>query len=283
MRCLLVDDEPGIREGLAMLLRRRGHEVHTAADVAGGLTALRERQPDVVITDWRLPDGDAAAIVAGSSCPVLVASGHPDEVGRHAALRQVLTKPVAPARLLHLLDELAAERPVVPSRPAAADRLPRDVAAVIAELRTAAQDDFEVTDDGTFVTVRGRLPSPSIGAWARAGGDLRRRSDGGVELFELRLCRDGRPDPALVVVAAGEPWPELAEFAVDFHDSGAAIDPAGCLDRSAACRAVGRTVHFLNAPPDLAEWAALHGRSHDMPKREPIGPRLPADLADLWR
>ncbi len=29
---LIVEDEPGIREGLAALLRRKGHQVRTAAD-----------------------------------------------------------------------------------------------------------------------------------------------------------------------------------------------------------------------------------------------------------
>ena len=41
-RLLLVDDEPGIREGLAALLRRKGHEVRTAADCAAETPAFRK-------------------------------------------------------------------------------------------------------------------------------------------------------------------------------------------------------------------------------------------------
>jgi DNA-binding NtrC family response regulator len=48
---LLVDDEPGIREGLAMLLRRRGFEVHTAGDCATAAERLANQTFDVVVTD----------------------------------------------------------------------------------------------------------------------------------------------------------------------------------------------------------------------------------------
>ena len=44
----------------------------------------------------------------------------------------------------------------------------------------------------------------------------------------------------------------------------------------------GRRVHFLNVPDSLRTFAASQGRAHDMPMREPVGPRLPADFADLW-
>ena len=50
MKCLLVDDEPGIREGLAMLLRRRGFEVTTAGDCAAAAAALDAQNFDVVVT-----------------------------------------------------------------------------------------------------------------------------------------------------------------------------------------------------------------------------------------
>ena len=71
MRCLLVDDEPGIREGLAMLLRRRGYEVQTAGDCAEARARLDAQSFDIVVTDWRLPDGFASSFVDGCPCPVL--------------------------------------------------------------------------------------------------------------------------------------------------------------------------------------------------------------------
>lgn len=58
MRVLIVDDEPGLRETLALLLRDEGYEVATAA---GGEEALRRatREPfDLLLVDLRMPDLD---------------------------------------------------------------------------------------------------------------------------------------------------------------------------------------------------------------------------------
>ena len=80
MRCLLVDDEPGIREGLAALLRLRGHEVHTAADLAQASALASSHEFDLVLTDWRLPDGTALPLFDQGAAPIVVISGHPEEV-----------------------------------------------------------------------------------------------------------------------------------------------------------------------------------------------------------
>ena len=77
MRCLLVDDEPGIREGLAMLLRRRGFEVVTAADCAAAQACLDEQSFDVVVTDWRLPDGVALAFLRDCEVPAIAVPANP--------------------------------------------------------------------------------------------------------------------------------------------------------------------------------------------------------------
>jgi DNA-binding NtrC family response regulator len=55
---LVVDDERSIRSSLEKVLTSEGYEVRTAATMAGGLEALGAAQPDVVISDLRLPDGD---------------------------------------------------------------------------------------------------------------------------------------------------------------------------------------------------------------------------------
>lgn len=280
MKCLLVDDEPGIREGLAALLRRRGHEVVTAGDVAAATARLDEQRFDVVITDWRLPDGTAAAFVAASRCPVIAVSGHPEEVLRLAAVREVLTKPVAPARLL---EALAAAGPPAPPPPRS---LPRDVQLLIdAAAACLGGQPPAIADDGVFVTLRAPLPDDALlDRLAALGGDLRVLAPGGRPCVELRWCRDGRPDLGVPVVAPAAAWPAHGEFAVDFD--GWPIDPAafaGCLDRAAAGRRAGVRVHFLNIPEPLQSWVASQGRAHDMPMRDPVGPRLPAVLADLWR
>jgi signal transduction histidine kinase len=51
---LVIDDEMGPRESLRMLLKPN-YQVHTANSVEAGIRLLREKHPDAVITDIRMP------------------------------------------------------------------------------------------------------------------------------------------------------------------------------------------------------------------------------------
>lgn len=51
---LVIDDEIGPRESLRMLLKP-SYQVHTAENVEAGLRILREKNPEVVISDIRMP------------------------------------------------------------------------------------------------------------------------------------------------------------------------------------------------------------------------------------
>ena len=57
-RVLLVEDEPSISEPLAGHLRREGFEPIVAASLADARTAFGAREPDIVLLDVMLPDGD---------------------------------------------------------------------------------------------------------------------------------------------------------------------------------------------------------------------------------
>jgi two-component system response regulator PilR (NtrC family) len=61
---LIVDDERSMREFLAIFLRRAGHRVEAAAGGADGLSALKSREFDVVITDLRMPGVGGLEILA---------------------------------------------------------------------------------------------------------------------------------------------------------------------------------------------------------------------------
>ena len=54
-RILVVDDQPDSTESLAMFLRLRGHEVHTAHDGPGALEEIARGRPEVVFLDLGLP------------------------------------------------------------------------------------------------------------------------------------------------------------------------------------------------------------------------------------
>lgn len=286
MKCLLVEDEPGIREGMATLLRLRGHEVRTAADAATALRQLAEQPFDVVVTDWRLPDGRARPLLERAGCPVVVVSGHPEEVAPEAAA--VLGKPILPDRLLALLAEVAG--PVdsaaeAAARAPAADGLPCDVREVLDRAVLLLEPGaVRVVDDGTFVTLTAPWPGDHLlPEFLPLGGDLRILAPGGRPTLELRWCRDGRPDPQLPVVPAGAPWPDAAEFCVDYDAVAAGVERlCGDLERASRRRALGCIVHFLNVRPALRCAVADSGRGGGLPMKEPIGPRLPAVLGELW-
>ena len=82
---LVVDDDERMRQTLSLLLRTAGHEVVTAADVAGAEAVLRERDVDLVLSDLRMPGGGglelletAKAVAADAAVILLTAYGTVD-------------------------------------------------------------------------------------------------------------------------------------------------------------------------------------------------------------
>ena len=76
---LIVDDDAAIRTVVAQSLRRAGHRVTTADSLAQLDKALATGEPDVLVTDVVLPDGDGLAHLAGVAArfptlPVIVMS-----------------------------------------------------------------------------------------------------------------------------------------------------------------------------------------------------------------
>jgi two-component system response regulator PilR (NtrC family) len=62
-RILIVDDEQSMRELLAILLKKEGFEVVTAASRAEAASVLSRNAVDMVLTDVRLPDGDGLEVL----------------------------------------------------------------------------------------------------------------------------------------------------------------------------------------------------------------------------
>jgi CheY-like chemotaxis protein len=59
---LVVDDEPGIANALAHLLRRDGHTVDTAADGQLALARLHTQTYDLLLCDLRMPELDGPGL-----------------------------------------------------------------------------------------------------------------------------------------------------------------------------------------------------------------------------
>jgi two-component system, NtrC family, response regulator PilR len=78
---LVVDDEPDIRELLAMTLERMDIDARTCANIAAAKEQLGRRDFQLCLTDMRLPDGDGLELVEwiqaqGLRTPVAVITAH---------------------------------------------------------------------------------------------------------------------------------------------------------------------------------------------------------------
>ena len=62
-RILIVDDERSMREMLAILLRREGHDVVVAENGRRAIECLDQRSFDVVVSDARMPDIDGIQVL----------------------------------------------------------------------------------------------------------------------------------------------------------------------------------------------------------------------------
>ncbi|MEW5991692.1 MAG: response regulator transcription factor [Chloroflexota bacterium] len=100
-RILVVEDDPSIREVVAMGLRGAGFEVTAAADGAAGLEHWRAGRPDLVLLDVMLPRLDGLevcrAIRRESTTPIVMLTARGDTidvvVGLEAGADDYLRKP----------------------------------------------------------------------------------------------------------------------------------------------------------------------------------------------
>jgi two-component system response regulator MprA len=61
---LVVDNDPGIRDALALLLEDAGYAVLAAPDGLAALEAVARDSPDLVITDLHMPGLDGGGLIA---------------------------------------------------------------------------------------------------------------------------------------------------------------------------------------------------------------------------
>jgi two-component system response regulator PilR (NtrC family) len=111
-RALIVDDEPDIRELLAITLGRMQIDVVTAGNFATAVKCLGGERYDLVLTDMRLPDGDGLEIVEWiqthrPGVPVAVITAHGNVEAAVRALKlgafDFIAKPLDLAALRKLI------------------------------------------------------------------------------------------------------------------------------------------------------------------------------------
>lgn len=79
---LIVDDEPGIADALAMVLTEEGHTVLTARHGAEAVAMLTRGSVDLIVTDVMMPEIDGLTLVRhlrrrGDRTPVVLMSAAP--------------------------------------------------------------------------------------------------------------------------------------------------------------------------------------------------------------
>jgi len=99
---LVVDDEAAMRDLLRIVLEKEGHEVLTANDGVTGLSLATSRDPDLVISDIKMPGLDGVGLLAGlrqqgRGMPVIMITAYADSESAIQAMKQgaydYLTKP----------------------------------------------------------------------------------------------------------------------------------------------------------------------------------------------
>lgn len=101
---LVVEDERPIREMVAFGLRRAGFEVREAEDSRSARIALADRQPDLVLIDWMLPDMSGLELTRSikrdresREVPVIMLTARAEEADKVAGLEggadDYVTKP----------------------------------------------------------------------------------------------------------------------------------------------------------------------------------------------
>jgi two-component system KDP operon response regulator KdpE len=118
---VVIEDEPQIRRFVRGALEAEGWQVHEAGTLRDGLAAAGTRQPDLLVLDLGLPDGDGVALIRDvrgwSGVPIIVLSARTDEADKIAALDagadDYLTKPFGIGELLARV-RAALRRPRAP-------------------------------------------------------------------------------------------------------------------------------------------------------------------------
>ena len=123
-RLLIVEDELHIRHFIRIALQDEGFQVFEAETIKQGLIEAATRQPDVIIIDLGLPDGDGKQLItelrSWCSTPILVLSARDREEEKVSALDvgadDYLSKPFGMPELLARIRALLRRHRIVPER-----------------------------------------------------------------------------------------------------------------------------------------------------------------------
>src|SRR5712691_7209198 len=111
-RVLLVEDEPNIASIIVFKLEREGHQVRWESSAIAVPAAAEATQPEIVLLDSSLPDGDPFTLltVLAERSPVVMMTEFRDTItpqrARAAGAVATVEKPFKPTQLARLVAQL---------------------------------------------------------------------------------------------------------------------------------------------------------------------------------
>lgn len=120
-RILIVDDEPEILQVLACIVRRAGLVPLLAQNGMHALHLVRSEDPDLMLTDFKMPDMDGMALLNSArgmdpDLPVILLTGYADVPGAVQAMRagayDYISKPFDHGEVLRVVMSALRERRV---------------------------------------------------------------------------------------------------------------------------------------------------------------------------
>ena len=120
IKIVVVEDHPDIRQAIARFLWNHGAQIFAAKDAFEGLRLVREIQPDVILSDLKMPGRSGFELLAdiqdfsrslGRTIPVIAMTAHRYKQADTAAagFHMHLEKPFTPDQLMATLDRALHE------------------------------------------------------------------------------------------------------------------------------------------------------------------------------
>ena len=121
MTVLVIDDHRDSREVLGLSLRQYAANIETAESVAAAVERIRQRRPDVLVSDLAMPGEDGFSLLAkirdlegGSDIPIIAVTGFASTADRaktlSAGFDAHFSKPVNVERLVATIGALVFGR-----------------------------------------------------------------------------------------------------------------------------------------------------------------------------
>ena len=115
-RILVIEDDTYAREALTLLLDYYGYDVVAASNGTDGLALVTDADPDLVVTDWRMPGLSGLALCVAlrerrDTMPIVVVTSADEVFSSDQPVNARLRKPIDPPLLNRvIIDELRAQR-----------------------------------------------------------------------------------------------------------------------------------------------------------------------------